>query len=240
MAISLFTRDWIERRWGRSSEVLPPPVDTSTFTPPPAAEKERIILAVGRFFHGEHNKKHLEMLRAFRRMCDRGLLPDGWELHLVGNVHRNRMLDMEYYADVERLAEGYPVRLLPDLPFSDLRREYRRAAIFWHATGWGESERRRPEKLEHFGLTTCEAMSSGCIPVVIAKAGQLEIVSPGRSGFLFCNERELITHTGRLARAFGEPWTVEMTARAVEEVQRYGREAFAQRLLALVENGSAD
>jgi len=238
LAISEYTQSWTERRWGRSSEILAPPVDTEIFATPPGTEKEKVILSVGRFFHGEHNKKHVPMLHTFRKMCDRGLLPDGWELRLAGNVHRNRLADMEYYAEVERLAEDYPVKLLPDLAFSDLKKEYHRAAIFWHATGWGEPEHRRPEKLEHFGLTTCEAMSAGCIPVVISKAGQLEIVKPGESGFLFDDESDLIGSTTRLTRAFGEPWTTEMRQRAVQDVKRYSLAAFEDRLVHLLAPGS--
>jgi glycosyltransferase involved in cell wall biosynthesis len=49
----------------------------------------------------------------------------------------------------------------------------------------GEDENRHPEKFEHFGITTVEAMASGCIPVVINKGGQVEIIQDGYNGFLF-------------------------------------------------------
>ena len=230
VSISEFTRSWVEQRWGLSSEVLAPPVDTSTFTPPAPGDKERVILSVGRFFQGAHNKKHLEMLEVFRRMVDRGEIPEGWEYHLAGNLHRNRKAHLDYFARLERLAEGYPVRLLVDLPFDRLVEEYRRASIFWHAAGWGEDERRRPEKLEHFGITTCEAMSAGCIPVVIAKAGQLEIVEHGESGFFFTDTHELEQTTARLIRGYGEPWTHDLMRRASASVQRFGRAEFEARL----------
>lgn len=235
LAISEFTRTWISKRLRQPSEVLPPPVDLSTFRPPEPSEKEQVILSVGRFFHGSHNKKHLEMLRVFRRMVDRGEIPEGWEYHLAGNLHRDRLVDLEYFAELERLAEGYPVEILVDASLDRLVEEYRRASIFWHAAGWGESERRRPEKLEHFGLTTCEAMSSGCIPVVIAKAGQLEIVQHGETGFLFSSGRELAALTKRLVEGYGEPWTHDLMARARAAVQRFGRERFEERLWQILE-----
>jgi len=230
VSISGYTRAWVEKRWGLPSEVLAPPVDTSTFTPPALHDKQKVILSVGRFFQGAHNKKHREMLGVFRRMVDRGRIPEGWEYHLVGNLHRNRKAHLDYFAKLERLAEGYPVRLLVDLPFDRLVEEYRRASIFWHAAGWGESEQRRPDKLEHFGITTCEAMSAGCIPVVIAKAGQLEIVEHGKSGFFFTKARELEETTARLVRGHGEPWTHELMQRASASVQRFGRAEFEARL----------
>ncbi|MFW6012123.1 MAG: glycosyltransferase [bacterium] len=235
LAISEFTQLWISRRWGLPSEVLAPPVDTATFTAPEPSGKRKVILSVGRFFHGSHNKKHLAMLRVFRRMHDRGGIPEGWEYHLAGNLHRDRLEDLEYFAELERLATGYPVKLLVDLSLDQLVEEYRRAAIFWHAAGWGESERRRPEKFEHFGLTTCEAMSSGCIPVVIANAGQLEIVEHGESGFLFTSAGELASLTRRLIEGHGEPWTRDMMERAAGAVQRFARTRFEERLWEILE-----
>lgn len=231
LSISEFTRTWVHKRWGQPSEVLAPPVDTTTFAAPDPREKGKVILSVGRFFHGSHNKKHLEMLRVFRGMVDRGEVPDGWEYHLVGNLHRNRLVDLEYFAELERLAEGYPVKILIDLSLDRLIREYRQASIFWHAAGWGENERRQPEKFEHFGLTTCEAMSAGCIPVVIAKAGQLEIVEHGETGYLFGSAEELASLTRRLIDGHGEPWTHEIAEQARQAVRRFSREAFEERLL---------
>lgn len=234
LTISEFTRTWVSKRWGHASEVLAPPVDTDSFVAPAPSEKRKIILSVGRFFKGSHNKKHLEMLRVFRRMVDREEVPEGWEYHLVGNLHRNRRIHLDYFARLERLAEGYPVKLLVDLPFDLLVEEYRRASIFWHAAGWGESESRRPDKLEHFGITTCEAMSSGCIPVVIARAGQLEIVVHGETGFFFTRARELAAITRRLIQGHGEPWTHQLMNRASKSVQRFGRPEFEERLLEIL------
>lgn len=234
LAISDYTRDWIARRWNQPSEVLTPPVDIATFTAPEPSEKARVILSVGRFFHGSHNKKHLEMLKVFRGMHDRGEIPEGWEYRLAGNLHRGRLVDLEYFAEVERLATGYPVKLLIDLDLEQLVEEYRRASIFWHAAGWGESERRQPEKFEHFGMTTCEAMSSGCVPVVIAKAGQLEIVEHGETGFLFTRAEELAAATRRLIGGFGEPWTHEIMERAAASVQRFAVPRFEERLLEIL------
>jgi glycosyltransferase involved in cell wall biosynthesis len=49
--------------------------------------------------------------------------------------------------------------------------------------------------MEHFGMTTLEAMVCGCIPIVINKAGQTEIVEHGISGFLWNTLDELIELT---------------------------------------------
>ena len=62
---------------------------------------------------------------------------------------------------------------------------FAKALLFWHAAGMGEDAERHPEKFEHFGITTVEAMASGCIPVVINRGGQSEIIKNGQNGFLF-------------------------------------------------------
>ncbi len=66
------------------------------------------------------------------------------------------------------------------------------ASIFWSATGLGEDEERAPWAQEHFGMTTAEAMAGGCVPVVIDRAGQREIVREGVNGFRWSTPAELI------------------------------------------------
>ena len=56
------------------------------------------------------------------------------------------------------------------------------SSLFWHATGYGEQARRHPERLEHFGITTPEAMLCGAVPLVVPAGGQVEIVTDGVNG----------------------------------------------------------
>lgn len=178
-SISVYTQSWVRKYWNRDSSILFPPVDVQKFHPAP---KTRKILNVGRFFAGAHNKKHLEMIRAFRAMVDGGL--KDWELYLVGGS-RSGDIHQKYLADVISAAGGYPIHVLPDLPYSELVPLYNESSIYWHASGFGEDENRDPIKFEHFGITTVEAMAAGCVPVVIGKGGQPEIVQHGKNGFLW-------------------------------------------------------
>lgn len=230
IAISQYTNHWLQKRWGVTGQILTPPIDVARFQPPPGNEKQKIILSVGRFFAGGHNKKHLEMLRVFRGMYDRGEIPEGWEYHLAGSVHRNLPEHLKYFEEIQKLADGYPIRIMENLPFSDLQKEYHAASIFWHASGWGENENRHPERFEHFGMTTCEAMAAGCIPVVIAKAGQIEIVQDGINGFTFNTESELVEKTRNLILLHESNQSRVLMQDLAASVRQFDHEHFSLRL----------
>ena len=223
---SRFTQGWVQRMWGRGSGVLYPPV--STF--PRADEKRPVILGVGRFFvpGTGHNKKQLELVGAFRQLVERGQA-EGWELHLVGGCapeHR------PYFEQVEAAAEGLPVVLHPDASGAELRRLYGEASVFWHAAGLGEDAEKHPERQEHFGITTVEAMSAGAVPVVIDAAGQAEIVEPGVSGFRFTTVEELITHTEALLA--DEALRSRLSAAAEQRAADFAWPAFTESVRAQI------
>ncbi|MCI0520174.1 MAG: glycosyltransferase [Chloroflexi bacterium] len=221
-ANSEFTRRWIKTYWQRNSQVLYPLINVEDFV---GGEKRQQILNVGRFFSGSHNKKHLEMVRAFRGMVDGGL--SGWELHLAGGAMPEAEHQV-YLEEVRRLAAGYPVSIHTSIAFQDLARLYAESAIYWHASGYGESEPRDPDKFEHFGITTVEAMSAGCAPVVIGKGGQPEIVVHGENGYLWRTLGQLQAYTRRL---IDEPTLRQsISAAAVRQSRSYDRAHFQARL----------
>ena len=184
-ANSRFTQSWITRYWNRESVVLYPPVDVESLSPMP---KRNIILSVGRFFVGSHNKKHHVMVEAFKDMVNAGLR--GWELHLVGAVSKGTE-HREYFGSVGSVSANYPITLHPDAPFPVLQRLYGEATIYWHACGYSEDENVDPVRFEHFGITTVEAMAAGCVPIVIGKAGQREVVQDGVNGLLWSSVDQL-------------------------------------------------
>lgn len=188
-ANSKYTQKWIKKLWGVDAEVLYPPIDIDFFKP---MKKRNYILSVGRFFEGGHNKKHIPMIKTFISLCNEGL--KDWEYHLVGGTHKEEM-HQKYLEKVKYESKGYPIFIHTDIPFDHLLKLYGVSKIFWHATGLGEDENRHPERFEHFGITTVEAMSAGCVPLVIGKAGQLEIIQSGINGFLWKDLDELKNKT---------------------------------------------
>lgn len=214
VANSAYTAKWIERRWGRRARVLHPPV-----FPVPAREKRPWIVAVGRFADGGRSKRQLEMVRTFRRLVEAGL--DGWELHLVGTAQTP-----EYAFRVVQEAEGLPVVLHLDASREELEAVCGAASLFWHFTGAGEDPEAAPERMEHFGIATVEAMSAGAVPVVVDRGGQPEIVQEG-TGLLWSTFEECAEATMRLCR------DAELRARLAERARQRAADfawpAFAAR-----------
>ncbi|MCD6429445.1 glycosyltransferase family 4 protein [bacterium] len=222
---SFYTKKWVEEYYGqknRNVEVLYPPVEQ--FSPLP---KENIILSVGRFFTGGHCKKQLEMIKAFKGLYDKSNIMKGWEYHLVGGVSTN-IGDLKYLKRCQKEAQGYPIYFHINVSFDVLKTLYGKAKIFWHATGLGEDETKCPERMEHFGITTVEAMSAGCVPIVINKGGQSEIVRNKMDGFLYNNVKELKECTLKLVD--DEILLRKMSKRTVARSKEFDIEKFNKRV----------
>lgn len=223
---SEYVRNWTKIRWGADAEVLYPPVEHFR-----RGIKENIFLSVGRFFQGGHNKKHLNMISAFKRMCDNGL--KGWEFHLVGGVLAGKKNE-EYLREVKKAIKGYPIFIHPDLSFSLLSDFYSKSKIYLHSAGFGEDCELYPERYEHFGITTVEAMSAGCVPVVINGGGQPEIVSHGENGFLWNTEEELIECCWKVIK--DEHLFERLSASAEAASTKFGVERYQREVIGMVES----
>lgn len=186
---SEFTKSWVQKWWKCESYVLPPPIDL--FEMLQDHPKKKIILSVGRFFVGGHNKKQDVMIKAFIQMIKTHNCT-GWHYHVCGGTHPEKV-HQDYLQQLTQMSEGYPITIHPDIDRNSLVELYYDAKIFWHATGYGESDVKSPEVMEHFGMTTVEAMSAGCIPIVINKAGQKEVIKHGVNGFVWDNLDDLYT-----------------------------------------------
>jgi glycosyltransferase involved in cell wall biosynthesis len=106
--------------------------------------------------------------------------------------------------------------------------KYNESKIFWHAKGFSRNEETDPSALEHLGMTTIEAMSSGCVPVVINKGGQKEIVEEGETGFLWDTTDQLIEKTIYLLD--NQDIFINMSTTARKSAQHYSLESFISNL----------
>ncbi len=225
---SEYVAGWVRRWWEQDPAIVNPPVDVPEAEPDWSC-KRRSILTVGRFVATGHAKRHDLMVAAFRELCDAGL--SGWTLHLAGSVHRSGP-HAGYLERVAEAARGYPIELHPDAPRPELENLYQEASIYWHAAGFKVDAEADPEALEHFGITTAEAMAHGAVPVAIGVGGQPEVVRDGEDGFLWRTIEELRAKTLHLAADAGLRRRLGEAARA--KSRRWSRDEFTRRMRAQV------
>ncbi len=182
---SQFTASVHENHFPKNkSFVLYPPIDIDNFK---EKTKENLILSVARFDSPSHSKRQDVLIDAFKELHKSH--PE-YQLLLAGGSHGTS-------ATLEILKEkagSLPIKFIVNPDFTKLKRLYAKSKFFWHAAGYEVDEIANPEKVEHFGMTTVEAMSAGCIPIVIGKGGQKEIISGG-AGFLCENAKEIALNT---------------------------------------------
>jgi glycosyltransferase involved in cell wall biosynthesis len=225
VAISQYSADWAGKMWSRRAEVIYPPCDDMG----PPATKAKMILHVGRFIAAandeRHNKGQPLMLDAFTSLPE--LHSDGWELHFAGSVAPDKR-SMSFAESTVQKANGLPVFFHFNAAREEIRDLYRRAAIYWHATGCGSDADRYPAKQEHFGISTVEAMSAGAVPVVYASGGQTEIVTDGVDGFWWRDLDALKSQTLRLAA--DQSLRCRLAQQAVVSSKRFAKSCFTAQV----------
>lgn len=226
---SNFTKGWLERYWqaGDKNCVIYPPVfseDDKLCERYNESEKQNIIISVGRFFVKDHSKRQLDMVKFF---VNNEEIFRNYEYHLVGNVS-TLPEDIAYLNKIKTIAATVDnVYIHEKMDYEGLMGLYRKAKIFWHATGYGVDEEKEPWKMEHFGITTVEAMSYGAVPVVIDKGGQTEIVEEGVNGYRWLDEQGCVGKTQHLIG--DDKLRRRMAEESVERAKLYSVDAFYER-----------
>ncbi len=223
VTISDYTQTWVNKLWQVDSDLLFPPIDVDKMRPEPVRAKT--IITIGRFFDPSrgHSKRQLEMVQIFEQLVSNGQL-DGWELHMVGGCEAS---NRGYYEKVMAASEGFPIVLHPNARREVLERLINSASIFWSATGLDEDADKHPWRNEHFGMTTAEAMAAGCVPVVIDRAGQQEIVREGVDGFRWNTIAEAVACTARVAG--DEELRTRLAASSIARAAEFSDHAFSER-----------
>jgi O-antigen biosynthesis protein len=230
LVYSQFTRDTLcgevnAFQFDVRMEILAPPVPIAPLsmigrsrssTPP-------LILSIGRFFAGGHNKRQDILIEAVRALTEAGTEV---ELHLVGALHPQSE-HLRLYAGLRRQAEGLPVQFHANASSAILQDLLSRATIYWHATGFGVDPRTNPEYCEHFGISVVEAMAAGCVPFVVSNGGPLEFVREEETGFQYSTLGELVMKTQAVLR--DRAWVSAASERVRHEAERFSEFAFKER-----------
>lgn len=225
LANSYFTAGWIERRYGKVSEVLYPPVEVDI----PRREKRNLIVSLGRFTGGRGGKNQHRQVVAFREVASR--VPGDWVLCLIGYCRDSRT-DRTYLDMVERAAKGLRVKFLLNADRRAVCDALGEAKLFWHTSGLSIDEQESPQEAEHFGIATVEAMRAGCVPIVIGAGGQREIIENGVSGFLCKDLEELAERTVHLANEEGI--RARMSKEAEERSMAFAKDRFDRQFRSIV------
>jgi glycosyltransferase involved in cell wall biosynthesis len=218
---SKFTKKVIDKEYGVESLVVYPPVDVEHIK---SKRKEDLILFVGRFSQLKQNKNQDILIKTFKKLYDGGMR--SWQLVLAGGTEVGVT---DYLNSLEKMSEGYPVKIFKSSDYSTLKDLYGKARIFWSASGYGENDLKNPEKVEHFGITVVEAMSAGAIPIVFNAGGHKEIIEDGVNGLLWHNTNQLLKGT---QEALSE--RTKLAKNAVDSSKQFGYERFKNEIIKLL------
>ena len=207
---SHFTKQVIDTEFGINSTVLYPPV-----APLKPGQKENLILSVGRFEPSLNTKHQDVLIEAWRTLSPQ--LP-GWKLVLAGASSSE-----DWVAKPRQLAADLPIQFEVNAPHAMLCDLYARSRLYWHAAGYGVDESKNPELTEHFGISTVEAISAGCIPLVVPAGGQKEIVQD--PSLHWTTIEELITKT---------IWLSQNPQNIALDISPYSAENFTEQLKKLL------
>lgn len=201
----------------KKCRVVYPPVTMFS----PEKKKEKIILNVGRFGSPTHPKKQQVMVEAFSKLpAD---TRKGWKLVLAGGY----MGEQEYIRKLRDKGKNIKLEIITNPRFKELQSLYAKSSIYWHAAGYEVDEKTNPEGVEHFGITTAEAMSAGCVPVVINKGGQREVVN-STCGYLWNTIPQLIKMTSELIKSPKK--MAILSKRSMERASKFDDQHFMKRL----------
>lgn len=221
-AISEYSRKWTRLRWQTECGIFHPPCNTSFSR----VEKQPRILSVGRI---TEMKCQLEMLDAYHELKRQA--PNSWEYRTVGPLGTDPA-NLAYFEKAKARAAESGAKIATELSRRELTQNFETAALFWHGAGYKERPDPRPEFAEHFGITTVEAMAAGCVPLVINRGGQPELVRHGVDGFVWNTPTELVAYTRQLQ---GDPALVHrMSESSRLRAQHYSCDAFLKNFEEMV------
>lgn len=214
---SNFTSYWLSQYWNIPAEkkvVLYPPVTEVTKT---AGKKKNQILICSRI---NSSKKIHVLIKAF---LNSEALRENCNLIIAGSIKGE---DTAYIKMLEEYS--FRIKLYYEPSREKLEQLYAESDIFWHAKGIDEED---PLYFEHFGITTVEAMNAGCIPVVIDKGGQKEIVDD-TCGFRWNDIDELVKSTEKLINNY--PGKEKLRENSRKKSKQFLKDQFEKKLKELL------
>jgi glycosyltransferase involved in cell wall biosynthesis len=218
---SYYTKKWFNKIWFSDEQremVLYAPARLILYQ---NLQRKNIIMICSRI---EASKEIETMLQAY---ISNDSLQQKAALYILGSTISE---DNSYVNRIKNMIKKYPdqIKLIENPDRRIIEKQYNESKIFWHAKGFSHDEETEPLAMEHLGLTTIEAMSGGCVPVVINKGGQKEIVEHGKTGFLWDTTDQLIKNTIYLLT--NQDILFKMSNAARKSVEHFSSESFILNL----------
>jgi glycosyltransferase involved in cell wall biosynthesis len=227
---SIFTKKYIERFWRTKIDYVHQPyVDgQEIIRDANKTNKQKIILSVGRFFCQLHSKRQDVLVKFFKDLValDGKTLTD-WSLILIGKKE-----DEDFAKKIAKSIKNFKIKIIHDANRQQLIKYYQQASIYWHTAGYEVDENQAPEKVEHFGISTLEAMAAAVVPVVINKGGQKEIMGKELTWCLWNDEEECLAKTLELIK--NETKRESLAQIAKERSQIFSKAKFKNILLEMI------
>jgi glycosyltransferase involved in cell wall biosynthesis len=221
---SEFTKNVIEKNWKTKIDVVHhPKIDLKELSTT-IDKKQKIILHVGRFFKQLHSKKQEELIKFFKELRSKQKSKlTNYKLVLIGSVE-----DEDYAKEIANLVKNNAIEIYHKTSRTELNNWYQKANIYWHATGYKQDEKKHPEKMEHFGISTIEAMAAGCIPIVINKGGQKEILTHELKSLLWDTKQQCLNKTIEIID--NKNLREKMSSLAIDRAKDFDGQIFEEKL----------
>lgn len=178
---SEYTKGWVQKYWKREAVVFYPPIDKPGIF---NQTRNLDLVCVGRFNNGKRSKRQDVVIEVFKDLIVRGY--KGTNLHLIGYNQNN-----DYVNQLKESALDFPVFFHENCSNEKRISILNQSALFISACGYDNNEKEEPMLVEHYGISVVEAMSHGCIPLVIGKGGHTETVDHKINGYHWFTKEEL-------------------------------------------------
>ena len=214
LANSNSTRKECIKRWNRNDcIVLYPSIkidEIATYISSPSSSRDDVCIVLSRL----SPEKKIELaIEAFNSKVLKNK-----QLLIIGYLSRE---NKNYYQKLCGLSKGNDnIKILPNLRRNDVLTLLSKSKVLFH-----------PMPNEHFGIAIIEAMAAGCLPVVHASGGPLEIVDDGQYGLMYRDSREipeLLTRAFNLSEHFQE----KVKSRALQ----FDIKHFQEKLITVINN----
>ncbi len=205
-----FTEFWSQKLWSKHKSKIIYPIlgfeeKDHFYNIKNNKPKDKFILNIGRFNLEGHCKNQHLISKIFRKLLSENKISDEWQLVFVGSVDYKSNSSVEHLDLTKSNSNQKNTKFFINASREIVESFYKDSAIYVHATGLGINDEINPEKCEHFGISTFEALMNGCINVVYGKGGPSMQVKDIKNSFTFINEKELEEKIIEAVKLFESP-----------------------------------